>query len=142
MIRVVCPACGAKGNAAEKLAGRAIPCPRCKTPLSIPASAAIAASPAKPDPDDEDQPYRLADEPGGNAVESTRSASSPFLPAGAAGPSVFERAGRRQSAPLETTGSATAAFAPVARKRKRRKRSEFEDPSAERRTLWLGPFEP
>ncbi|HVJ81432.1 MAG TPA: PrsW family glutamic-type intramembrane protease, partial [Planctomycetia bacterium] len=66
-----------------------------------------------------------------------RSASSPFSSAGAAGPSVFERAGRRQTAPLETTGSATAAFAPVARKRKRRKRSEFADPSAERRTLWF-----
>ena len=126
MIRIVCPACGAKGNAAEKLAGRTIPCPRCKAPLSIPAATA-AASPARREPDDEDQPYRLAGEPPesgsgdadmGGAAASTSAAS------------VFERAGRRQSAPLESTGSATAAFAPVARKRKRRKRSAFEDPSA------------
>jgi len=37
MIQVVCPHCRAQGKAPEKLAGKTLPCPKCKGSLTVPA---------------------------------------------------------------------------------------------------------
>lgn len=87
MLTVVCPHCNAQGRAPDKLAGRTVPCPKCKQPLTVPLLPADddvmnvlnepAPKSAKPEPvrqleqptkskwdDDQDEaPYGLADEP-------------------------------------------------------------------------------
>src|SRR5215207_7381228 len=80
MLTVVCPHCNAQGRAPEKLAGRTVPCPKCKQPLTVPALAdddvmdllnEPVAEP-RPEPpakskyveeDEDDSPYRIANAP-------------------------------------------------------------------------------
>jgi hypothetical protein len=47
MISCVCPGCGGKFSAKDRLAGRTMKCPACGNPLQVPA---LAASPAAPVP--------------------------------------------------------------------------------------------
>jgi len=87
MLTVKCPHCLAQGRAPEKLAGKTLPCPKCKQPLTVPALSEdemlgvlnVAPTEPKPKPienpfvdptpakrhyddDDDDAPLRLADE--------------------------------------------------------------------------------
>ena len=48
MISCICPGCGSKFSAKDRLAGRTMKCPTCGTPLRVPT---LAASPAASPPD-------------------------------------------------------------------------------------------
>jgi Protein of unknown function (DUF1559) len=45
-ITVTCVSCGQKLSAPENLAGRRVPCPKCKAPVDVPAAGAVAREPA------------------------------------------------------------------------------------------------
>src|SRR5438128_6760536 len=45
-ITVTCGSCGQKLSAPEKLAGRRVPCPKCKAPVDVPAAGPAAVAPA------------------------------------------------------------------------------------------------
>lgn len=48
MIRVVCPSCGSKLNAKDKLAGQTKPCPGCNQPIYIPVPEGMIVPPSIP----------------------------------------------------------------------------------------------
>jgi hypothetical protein len=127
MLQVVCSSCGAQGRAPEKLAGRTVPCPKCKSPLTVPelagessldaldepaskpeAPKVHAAAPARSahlDDDEDDSPYRVADEPSSDLLGPK--------------PGTFERDGG--SSTFKSSSESAFQAEPKPKKRKKKK---------------------
>jgi hypothetical protein len=64
MIRIICPNCGSKLNAKEKLIGESRPCPKCKEPIKIAIPEDHEQLPSLPlDEPDPDAPHLIANKP-------------------------------------------------------------------------------